>query len=107
MNILLVLCAVLGAFLTWLVVTDKIKLPIMVDFGVAAIVMGMVVWADTYSVYGDLISFWGLAMIAVGGLLLIASQLRQKTLRKKAHRKDDPKEIDGRHFQRIHGGKRP
>lgn len=106
MNILLItMLVVVGAFLTWLVVTDKIKLPVLTDFGVAAVIIGLIVWADAYEAHDDPLKPWGVTIISLGVGLLIASHYRQRALRRKALRIGDPKEIDGRHFTRITGGK--
>jgi len=104
MNILIPLLAglvVLG--LVWLVVTPRVKLPLLFDAGLVAVTFGTIALAD--GAMQDTISRGGSLMIGAGIMLLVASYVRQVRKYNRKHRCGNPREIDGRELRNIPGGK--
>lgn len=97
--------ACLGALaLAFLVATVKVNFPLLFDAGIAALALSLIVWAAGVE-RGDLVPSGAVVLWITGGALMGASAFRQMRRRIKALRIGDPKEIDGRHFTRITGGK--
>jgi hypothetical protein len=95
--------AVSAAALLWLVATRKITFPVLFDAGLTTMALGAVVMADGLA-FGEIrpAALW---MLSAGAILLLLSYARQVRKYNRKHRYGEPKEIDGRNFGRITGGK--
>lgn len=105
MNILIPSLAGLVVFwLVWLVVTPRVKFPLLFDLGLALITLGTVVLAD--GALHEELNHGGALLFGGGLAVLLASYARQTHKYNREHRYGKPREIDGRDLGNIPGGKR-
>lgn len=90
--------------LAYIVATSKINFPLLFDSGLVSICLALPLWAHGVE-SGDLMPKNAALMFCLGFILLAASTLRQRKIRKDSLRNGEPKEIDGRHMGKIQGGK--
>ncbi len=97
--------ACLGALaLAYLVITPKVKFPLLFDSGLCLISLSMLVWADKVEGQGTLPT-GATVCICIGFGLLLASAYRQKKQRQRTLRKGPPVVLEGALLSKIQGGK--
>lgn len=97
-NILFILLCVLVSFLVWLIVTERVKLPIVLDIGLTFIVLGLMVCADAVAMH-EAYNVRGGSLISAGLLISLYSMRRQYRKRQREMRYGEPQVIDGSHLR--------
>ena len=98
-HIIVFLLGMFVAFLIWLIATQKIPLPILLETGLAAIAVGLFVCADSLAM-SESYSPRGAALVAAGLAISLASMHRQYRKHIRALRHGEPHMIDGGSFRR-------
>lgn len=96
----------LGALLLgWLVFSKKVPLPILFETGLASMVVGIIPMAIAAWNQTHIITVGRLTMVGIGFSLIAVSILKEEAKSKKS-RSGPPRELDGRHFRHINGGRK-
>jgi hypothetical protein len=109
MNVLFsALLGAVGILLVVFVWSDRWRFPLLADFGMAAIALGMFCGAAAISSGAECSSqalhgIWSL--IGIGVLLVMLSwRLKVREQRERAHRRSDPKTVDYTALRNVRGG---
>ncbi len=95
MNHLLVfLLGMFVSFLIWLIVTEKVPLPIMLEIGLTSIALGLITCADAIAT-NEAYSQRGGGLVAAGLAIALYSVRRQYRKRARRQREGEPQVIDG------------
>jgi len=93
---------VVVACLVWLVATRRVTFPLLFDFGLCLLTLGIIALAD--GIMHDSLSTGGSWLFGCGIITLLFSYVKQTRKYEKSKRRSDPRVIDGRDLHRPYGG---
>lgn len=107
-HVIAVLSAVVALVLCWLIVTQKYRFPLLMEAGMALVMVGFLSLADSFHTgtecaHEAVLARWGI--VGVGTFMIIVSAAITNRMRKPAKKGHFP-EIDRRDYHHINGGKR-
>lgn len=87
------LLGIFVSFLTWLVATKKVPLPLLFETGLSSIAFGLLLMACSIMEEKDPTSF-GPGFMVFGAVAIVISMRRQRKKREREMRFGDPKVVD-------------